>query len=98
MFQDKVLNTKIVFSDDEDTPRRHSYAAKPKVSLFDKEDSGDELDFSIKEQYEGKKGQKVRMTYKYQLLWTYYTHRYTIRYIGVFIYHFVPNLATNIFQ
>lgn len=31
-----------------------------KGTLFDDEDSGEEVDFAIKEHFEGKKGQKVR--------------------------------------
>ncbi|KOB75649.1 50kDa lectin [Operophtera brumata] len=64
---DKVQNKKIVFSDNEDdTPQSTGNAkqkqkknTKSKGILFDDEDSGDDVDFAIKEQFEGKKGQKV---------------------------------------
>ncbi|KOB79443.1 50kDa lectin [Operophtera brumata] len=64
---DRVQNKKIVFSDNEDdTPQstgnskqKQKKNTKNKGILFDDEDSGDDVDFAIKEQFEGKKGQKV---------------------------------------
>lgn len=62
--QDKGYNKKVVFSDNEASPIKnklfdHSpHKAKAK-SLFEDDDSGDELNFNIKKHYEGKKGQKV---------------------------------------
>lgn len=63
-FQDKVQNKKIVFSyNEDDTPQTngHVKATKQKGTLFNDEDSGDDVDFAIKEQFEGKKGQKVSL-------------------------------------
>lgn len=64
---DKVQNKKILFSDSEDTARENingynsgkTQAKMHKQSLFDENDSGDEVNFEIKEHFEGKKGQKV---------------------------------------
>lgn len=64
--QDKVRNKKVVFSDSETSPTKkkllldHSPHKTKRKSLFDDDESGDELNFNIKEHYEGKKGQKVR--------------------------------------
>ena len=63
--QDKVQNKKIRFSDAEDDfPKRTDNNNKTKRqnnSLFDDQadESDDELNFEVKKQYEGKKGQKV---------------------------------------
>ncbi|XP_026321007.1 probable RNA-binding protein CG14230 isoform X2 [Hyposmocoma kahamanoa] len=62
---DKVHNKKIVFSDNEASPTKkkflldHSAHKTKGKTLFDDDDSGDELNFNIKKHYEGKKGQKV---------------------------------------
>lgn len=74
MLQDKVQNKKIIFSDSEGyAPKVASNNNNNKVkrqnkqnSLFDDdaEESDDELNFEIKKQYEGKKGQKVNNLFK----------------------------------
>lgn len=60
-----MRNIKVVFSDNEDPPRKnklsldHSpHRAKGKA-LFEDDDSGNELNFDIKKHFEGTKGQKV---------------------------------------
>lgn len=58
-------NKKVVFSDNEESPRKNksllehsAHNAKGKT-LFEDDDSGDELNFNIKKHFEGKNGQKV---------------------------------------
>lgn len=67
--QDKHSNKKIVFSDNEDAdlikekPIANGHVkynnSNHKSNLFDEGGSDDEINFEVKEQYEGKKGQKV---------------------------------------
>ncbi|XP_022128470.2 probable RNA-binding protein CG14230 [Pieris rapae] len=54
---DKPTNKKIFFSDNEDVSETTNSKRKP--DLFDEDGSGDEINFEIKEQFEGRKGQKV---------------------------------------
>ncbi|CAH0713279.1 unnamed protein product, partial [Brenthis ino] len=64
---DKKPNKKVIFSDTEDNITENNVIfngtnkkdINSKTSLFDDEASDDEINFEIKEQYEGKKGQKV---------------------------------------
>ncbi|XP_032519676.2 nucleolar protein 8 [Danaus plexippus] len=71
---DKQQNKKVIFSDNEDECSTKYDAgvddiktSKEKPSLFDDAASDDEINFDIKEQFEGKKGKKVldlQSTYK----------------------------------
>ncbi|CAG9563942.1 unnamed protein product [Danaus chrysippus] len=71
---DKQQNKKVIFSDNEDDLSTKYDAgvndvktSKEKPSLFDDAASDDEINFDIKEQFEGKKGKKVldlQSTYK----------------------------------
>ncbi|CAK1552501.1 unnamed protein product [Leptosia nina] len=54
---DKVSNKKIIFSDDDDVSNVNKTTNRKE--LFDGGDSDEEINFEIKEQFEGKKGQKV---------------------------------------
>ncbi|CAF4808380.1 unnamed protein product [Pieris macdunnoughi] len=54
---DKPTNKKIFFSDNEDVSETTNSKRKP--DLFEGDGSGDEINFEIKEQFEGRKGQKV---------------------------------------
>ncbi|XP_045522592.1 probable RNA-binding protein CG14230 [Pieris brassicae] len=54
---DKPTNKKIFFSDNDDVSERSNSKRKP--DLFEGDGSGDEINFEIKEQFEGRKGQKV---------------------------------------
>ncbi|XP_063830598.1 probable RNA-binding protein CG14230 isoform X2 [Ostrinia nubilalis] len=66
---DKAPNKKVIFSDNEEETEskivngkenmKTSKSTDQKNTLFDDDDSGDEVNFEIKKQFEGKKGQKV---------------------------------------
>ncbi|KAL0820570.1 hypothetical protein ABMA28_006417 [Loxostege sticticalis] len=66
---DKVPNKKVIFSDNEDESgskvingnekMKISKSSDQKNRLFDDNDSDDDVNFEIKKQFEGKKGQKV---------------------------------------
>ncbi|XP_038211039.1 probable RNA-binding protein CG14230 [Zerene cesonia] len=62
---DKISNKKILFTDageenvSENGPSKRNNGLQNRNNLFDDEDSDDGINFNIKEQFEGKKGQKV---------------------------------------
>lgn len=88
-FQDKVPNKKVIFSDNEDESgskvingnekMKISKSSDQKNRLFDDNDSDDDVNFEIKKQFEGKKGQKV---YNYIIL---FIHIYLPTLLNIFI-------------
>ncbi|CAG9795792.1 unnamed protein product [Diatraea saccharalis] len=63
---DIVANKKVIFSDSDDDSKMIVNTSKSTITkekncknLFDDNESGDEVNFEIKQQFEGKKGQKV---------------------------------------